>query len=646
MMFKINSLALKLALPVVLVCGGVFALAIGRYHDVASRLLQRNVEVQAQQLLGQNSAELDSFFMPAKTAPQELARMLDHGRMDKDDLISALKGIVASNPDIFGAAVAYEPGGYVSGQRFFCPYVCRAKTGLKVVWLGSDERDYNLSDWYQIPRETGQPQWSEPYYGSPGEGADQSSRVMMVTYSAPFFRSGPKGREVAGVVTADVDIDAIAKKISAIKVLQSGYAFLLSRDGTYIAHPQRDRLMNETIFSIAEQSGSDALREAGRAMISGRSGSMRRESTLNGKMSLMYYTPVKTTGWSLAVMFPEDEYLADINHLNKLVLVLCLAGLLVLIGSVWMITRSMMMPLSAMSAAAEHISKGWLNEQLPEIKTSDEVGKLYSAFAHMQASLRDYIARLTSETAARQKMESELAIAREIQFNFLPKRLPVNPAFEAAAALEPAKEVGGDFYDCFMLDANRLCMVIGDVSGKGVPAALFMGMAKALIKNAALRDAPGAALARVNDQLCDGNDSGMFVTVFIAVLDTATGEVTYASAGHNPPAVIRGTLAESLKKLPGPVAGIMPNAVFSQAKLVLSPGDMLVIYTDGVTESSDPSGKLYSEERLLEFCALRYAATAGDFVRALMRELDEYSRGIRSDDTTLLVLRYNGIPKS
>ena len=639
MPFKIHSLAMKLALPVALVCGLVFALVIGRYHGIASSLLQKNVDIQAQQLLGQNSAELDSYFLPAKTAPQGLAYLLGRNRMDKEELVSALKNMVDGTPNIFGAAIAYEPGGYLPGERFFCPYTFRAKDGLKVSWLGSNDHDYTLAEWYQIPRETGKPQWSEPYY-------DTTGKVMMITYSAPFFRTGPKGKEFAGVVTADVDINAIAQKISAIRVLQSGYAFLLSRNGTYIAHPKRERLMHETIFSIAEQAGSAPLRESGREMIAGKSGEMRRVSTLNNKMSLMYYTPVKTTGWSLAVMFPEDEYLADIRGLKKLVFALGLLGLTLLIGGVSLIARSTIRPLAVMAVAAEHISKGWLNEQLPEIKTSDEVGQLYAAFAHMQASLREYIAKLTSETAARQKMESELAIAREIQFNFLPKHLPVSPAFEAAAALEPAREVGGDFYDCFMLDASRLCLVAGDVSGKGVPAALFMGMAKALIKNAALSCEPGELLARVNDQLCDGNESGMFVSIFAAVLDISAGTLTYASAGHNPPAIIKGRQASFLKKLPGPVAGILPNASFAQAQATLSPDDMLVIYTDGVTESADLNGKLYSEEGLLEFCALRHAATAGDFTRALMRELDEYSRGIRSDDTTLLVVRYNGKAKT
>ncbi len=637
-MIKTHSIALKLSLVLSAVCATIFLSVFLLYFGYARDLLLRNVENQARELLGANVNELNSFFLPIKASPDNLVYFLEHCNLERREIEGLLASLVDKNQNIYGAEVAFEPGAMDKKERYYGFFAERWKGGKsRIGSLGGGKYNYFTFDWYQIPFETRSPQWTEPYIDN------LSGRVMMVTYSRPFYGAGKEENIVKGVVGADVSIESISAKIASIKVLKTGYAFLISQNGTYIAHPIRELVMNETIFSLAETKGFPELRTIGRDMIAGKTGSARVFNLMTGRPAKLFYAPVSSTGWSLAVVFPEEEYLADIQKLNNLLGVLALAGFMLMLGAVTLLARSITRPLAAMSDAAGRIAGGNLDTAIPPVESRDEVGLLADAFSHMQRSLKDYIVRLTSETAVRQRMESELSIAREIQFSFLPRRLPAGPAFELAAALEPAKEVGGDLYDCFMVDEKRLCLVIGDVTGKGVPAALFMSVAKALLKNAANRGfTPDRMLAEVNGQLCDGNDSAMFVTVFAALLDTGTGELSYASAGHNPPVLISGGKSSFIPKLPGPPLGIRENAAFKLSSIRLAPGDVLLAYTDGVTEAMDRDGVLYSDERLLAYASSASGQNVRELVAGLMKEIDSYSKGVRSDDTTLLAVKFLG----
>ena len=252
------------------------------------------------------------------------------------------------------------------------------------------------------------------------------------------------------------------------------------------------------------------------------------------------------------------------------------------------------------------------------------MGALTRDFQVMQDSLKDHIRQLMETTAARERMESELKIAHDIQMSILPKTFPPFPTrdeFDLFALIAPAREVGGDFYDFFPLSENLLCFVIGDVSGKGVPAALFMAVTKTLIKSVA-RDnvTPDAILSHVNEELATDNDACMFVTLFCGVFDMTSGELRYANAGHNPPAVIKkdGTV-QWLPRSGALVAGAMTGMQYACEKLLLSPGDSLYLYTDGVTEAMNPADEMYSEERLEK----NLATSAGKDITDIIHEVTE-----------------------
>jgi len=249
-------------------------------------------------------------------------------------------------------------------------------------------------------------------------------------------------------------------------------------------------------------------------------------------------------------------------------------------------------------------------------------------------------------------LERELQTASRIQASMLPSRFPLFPDradIDLYAMMEAAKEVGGDFYDAFFISPDKLFVAIGDVAGKSVPAALFMARSMTQMRMVALRDlAPGEILTRVNDALCEGNDSGMFVTVFCAVLDTATGELAYSNGGHNPPLSNSGNLASAgfdyMRPPRGLVLGIAEGAAYGLASLRLAPGQSVLLYTDGVTEASNPEQALYSDERLLETLrAVPAGSDARQIVEAVRADVRTFVDGAEaSDDITMLALTYLG----
>ncbi|MDD3364343.1 MAG: LytS/YhcK type 5TM receptor domain-containing protein [Syntrophomonas sp.] len=243
-------------------------------------------------------------------------------------------------------------------------------------------------------------------------------------------------------------------------------------------------------------------------------------------------------------------------------------------------------------------------------------------------------------------IESELTVAREIQMSIVPKIFPAfpgRPEFDLFAILEPAKEVGGDLYDFFLMDDNHLCFTVGDVSGKGVPASLFMAVTKTLIKaKADIKLGPDEILYQVNNELCEDNDSGMFVTEFLGILTISTGDITFSNGGHNIPYLLRknGEL-EVLPKIPGMALGVMEDFPYVCASVQVREGDSLVMFTDGITEAMNPAGELFSEERLENALRGIGGRNARDEVNHILQTTRQFVNGAnQSDDITILVIQY------
>ena len=277
----------------------------------------------------------------------------------------------------------------------------------------------------------------------------------------------------------------------------------------------------------------------------------------------------------------------------------------------------------------------------------DEIGNLAGSFIYMERTLQQYIKNLKETTAAKERIESELQIAHDIQMSMVPKIFPPFPdrsEFDIFATLVPAKEVGGDLYDFFFIDDDHLCFAIGDVSGKGVPAALFMAVTKTLFKaTAGNGGTPGEILARLNAEICRDNESCMFVTLFCAILNIRTGQVAYSNGGHNLPYLLSNGRIQPLDKTGDMVLGAVEGVKYHRNETILRPGDRLLLYTDGVTEAMDQNENLFSERRLEEFLASVNDASPPDLTNALVDEVRRFCVGApQSDDITILALRYWG----
>ena len=286
-------------------------------------------------------------------------------------------------------------------------------------------------------------------------------------------------------------------------------------------------------------------------------------------------------------------------------------------------------------------------EALPQ-KSKDEIGKLAESFINMERTLQRYLKDLEETTATKERIESELKIAHDIQMSMVPKTFPPfpdRPEVDIYATLVPAREVGGDFYDFFFIDDHRLCFAIGDVSGKGVPASLFMALTKTMFRATGGRQNATAEtiISRLNGEICRDNESCMFVTVFCGVLDVRSGQVEYSNAGHNLPYVLSNGVVTAVPKTGGMALGVTESVDFHAGRLLLKPGDRLVLYTDGVTEAMDKDDQLFSESRMEETLQGVNGQSSEEVIKRVVKDVHHFSAGApQSDDITLLVLGYTG----
>ena len=290
---------------------------------------------------------------------------------------------------------------------------------------------------------------------------------------------------------------------------------------------------------------------------------------------------------------------------------------------------------------------GELTGILKKIRNRDEIGKLAKAVEKMSRDMNKYIEDLTHATAEKERLGAELNVARQIQAEMLPRVFPPyknHPELELYASMTPAKEVGGDFYDFYLLDDDHFAMVVGDVSGKGVPAALFMVITKTLLKDTAEHEYnPAKVFEHVNKILCEGNESGLFVTCWMGILTLSTGELNFANAGHNAPIIKNGGEIKYLSTKPNLMLAAMDGIPYTNNTLKLTKGDRLFIYSDGITEATNDYNELYGEERLLSVLksVQNNGISSRDLLDIVRNDLNDFVLDApQFDDITMLAMTY------
>lgn len=531
--------------------------------------------------------------------------------------------------------------------------------------------DPRNSKWYALGVQSKKPAVTKLYTDAKGK--------RCVTCVAPYYDAAG----LAGVVGIKCNSEAI---------------FKLTEDKT---NPENDDptptnqgfiLENETgrvIFSTFEEgplavsgletdlrkNGETQLAKAAAAMASGRKDMV--PVLVDGEKYYLAFAPVKNQSWSYGALIPAKEiteptrsarekifYRMD-NFADKLqnslqslmsrefLVLLLIAAILFFVSSA--IAKQVVEPVNTLVEGVKQIAQGNLDERI-DMQRNDELAYLADNVNAMAGSLKEHIQSLSKITAEKERIATELSVATDIQEGMLPRNfadISRNRNFELFAVMNAAREVGGDFYDFYMLDDHRLVVTVADVSGKGVPAALFMVISKTILKNTALsagkEESFAETIRRANRQLCEYNEKMMFVTVFFGVLDTRTGDFTFVSCGHNPPLLRQGRSGEFNWLKPAKknlMLGVFGERSFHQDTLRLAPGSILFCYTDGVTEAMDEEEKLYSEKRFQTFLnntKVGEDAPVADWTAELQKDIAAYVNGAeQSDDITMLVIRYDG----
>lgn len=368
-----------------------------------------------------------------------------------------------------------------------------------------------------------------------------------------------------------------------------------------------------------------------------------------GKTTLAVWKYLPDMGWGMVTKIDTEEAFAPIVHLRKLYITIGLIMLVLVAASAIFVARSISSPILKLTDITKTVADGNL-EQKCEINEKNEIGALADSFNEMTRKLKKSIEELKITTTAKERIESELKIAHDIQMGMLPKVFPPFPdrkEFDIYAMLEPAKEVGGDLYNFFFLDKDHLCFTVGDVSGKGVPASLFMAITQTLVKTKATKGLSSATvLHRVNEDLSLDNPSLMFVTLFLGILDIRSGELEYCNGGHNLPYIIRaaGGNIEPVESTNGMALGVEETFFYQSKKIVFQKGDTFFLYTDGVTEAMDENHELFSEERLEKGLFLLKDKSIEKLQAGIMDKLMSFALGVpQTDDITMLTIRYHGV---
>jgi sigma-B regulation protein RsbU (phosphoserine phosphatase) len=581
-----------------------------------------------------------------EAAAQLFAEVLEQRRYSEAELIAMLREAVDERKDIYGAALALNPDFSSDSRRGFASYFYYLENGQLGFTDLAATYDYPARDWFREPRARQQPGWGEPYFD---EGA---GNVLMATYSVPMYHVVDGQRKFYGVVTADISLQTLQRYLSRISLGERGFGFLVSRAGLIMAGPNPERVMQPLLDVLPESQDPSLWRKLLADTTAGKSSSTTLACQEEPGNCILKLAPLRSSHWPVGTFYSEYEMLAPLReHLLGVIVSGGLTLLLLLVVVSW-VARRITRPLTALASASAEIATGNFHSALPAVRNRDELGRLIQAFSLMQQNLQHHVEQLQQETASRNRMEGELAAATEIQMSMLPQggtAFLSDLNFNLWVALQPAKSVGGDLYYFQRLDAQRLMIVVGDVSDKGVPAALFMARAMVLLQQVATEDANrvansdggvAEAMAGINAELVAGNDNCMFVTLFLGMLDLDKLELVFASAGHNAPYLLRENCCRELQQTRGPALGLAADLEFPTNRVQLQPRDQLAIFTDGIDEAFNASGEQYGFERFSALLQDKGDLDTPILGQAIFNALAEYADPApQSDDIALMLLR-------
>lgn len=640
-MFKNKGLAFRLSVSLLSV-GTVVLFSILYYNYSISRNLALNdAHNDVQKLTELTVAQIENVLQNVENIPTNLASVIEN----RDTIMFVgtryvIEDVLHKNTLIYGASIAFAPRIEGADTFYFAPYLYDSGDTIAFKDLADDEYGYTTRAWYTEARDKGTGVWSEPYFDHGG------GEALMATYAVPFYRDRGNGSVFAGVVTADLSLEGLQQLIQGIKFFDSGRGFLISSQGNIVTWPEIDSTDQKFVYNIFEEVDAPGTLEVLTRMIEGKSGivSMSSIGAELHRDRWISYANVPTTNWSLGILFLESELYEGIHILFIKLIAIGIVGFIILAFLIFYFSNRFVKPIEKLAFATRKIGAGEFDFQVPSFKGNDEIAQLGNSFRIMQVQLRDYITNLKETTAQKERMESELDIASTIQQQMLPpsEKIPGWEKIDLFGLLQPARRVGGDLYD-FIVHEGHLYFAIGDVSGKGIPAALFMAKTLTLFRAKVSKGLSPEAIAwEINRDLGQYNAQSMFVTFFIGKLNMSTGELLYTNAGHNLPLLLKpGQKPVLLRGTHGIPLGSMPELDFSFDKTILKSGEKLFLYTDGISEAVNTNNELFGEDRL-EILLNEYSGKElREISRLILSDIESFANGAeQADDITMLILAF------
>ena len=497
---------------------------------------------------------------------------------------------------------------------------------------------------------------------------DHATGKLCVTCALPIYdQSG----ELQAVVSGDLFLEAMQKEIQEFKK-HGRYIIVVNEDGHVILSPK-----DEGVFQVRSSDKAQDLRTSDNVELAafvtdalqGNTGI--RKITVDGAPYYAAGVPMETVGWTMISVFSEeaamapsrllqnnylqiessarDTYNDQSAHSHTITGIILTVLFILLLTAAQLMGRRIVKPLNTITRRISEQQEGELEFKMdPAYRTGDEIEVLAESFAALSHKTMDYVEQVRQITAEKERIGTELSLATRIQADMLPNVFPAFPDrtdFDIYAVMDPAKEVGGDFYDFFLIDSDHLCMVIADVSGKGIPAALFMMASKIILaNNAMMGKSPAQILKDTNSAICANNREQMFVTVWLGILELTSGKITAANAGHEYPVLKRaGGGFELMKDRHGFVIGAMEDVQYREYEIAMHPGDKLFVYTDGLPEATNAGNELFGTQRMMEALNERAGDPPKEILKNVRLAVDRFvGDAPQFDDLTMLCMEYKG----
>ena len=585
--------------------------------------------------------KIDNELAEVETALQLAAGQVEDFAHIPDSMGGIVSHIVESKKLLKGVGVAFRPYYYKDKGRLFFDYIYRENDDryTERILLDKDSADYTKRKWFQRAMRSKSGFWTDPYI-------DYDNKTdFMTSYVLPCFDNHG---QIYAVLLADVSLTDLTVDLNEVRTYENSYSFIITNQGQYVAHPDKKLILKSTIFEHAQAIGNNDLAAVGNKMTSAESGTF--EMDLDGHHDLLCYAPMKRTGWSVCSVIPYYAVMHELGSATFSIVAILVIGLALLSICIRLLVRYISKPIKELTDASYIIAKGNFAAPLPNVETKDDIRKLHDAFAHMQQSLSRYIHEVETTTRTKERIQSELAIARNIQMGLVPKKFSPFaecPDLELFASLLPAKEVGGDFYDFFIRD-GKLIFAIGDVSGKGVPAALIMAITRTLFRVISkTEDSPAKIVGQLNNAVTENNDTNMFITMYAGCLDLDTGELTFCNAGHNAPLILGNNDDVSSQQVECNLPlGVVPYFGYVNQTTILPKGSAMLLYTDGLTEAENVDKELFGDERTVTAAKECTGRKVEDIIKGIADRLASFvGKAEQSDDLTMMCFRVNGNAK-